>query len=49
VGELWFESDEVMNEALNSPQMGAAVEDARRFLDMDKTGLIIVDEKTVVG
>ena len=49
VGELWFESDEVMNEALNSPQMGAAVEDAGRFLDMDKTGLIIVEEKTVVG
>jgi uncharacterized protein (TIGR02118 family) len=49
VGELWFESDEVMNEALNSPQMGAAVEDAGRFLDMDKTDLIIVEEQTIVG
>jgi hypothetical protein len=24
--------------------MGAAVEDAKRFLDMEKTGLIIVEE-----
>jgi uncharacterized protein (TIGR02118 family) len=48
VGELWFENDEEMQKALNSPELGAAVEDARNFLDMDKTGLIIVEEKTVV-
>jgi uncharacterized protein (TIGR02118 family) len=49
VGELSFESEEVMQGALNSPEMSAAVEDARNFLDMDKTGLIIVEEKTVVA
>jgi len=49
VGELWFESDQAMNAALNSPEMGAAVDDAKRFLDMERTGMIIVDEKTVIG
>jgi hypothetical protein len=29
--------------------MGAAVEDAKRFLDMEKTGLLIVTEQPVVG
>ena len=45
IGELWFDSDEVMHSALASPEMAAAVEDARTFLDMDKTGLVIVEEK----
>lgn len=49
VGELWFDSDEAMQQALNSLEMGAAVEDAKRFLDMEKTGLIMVEEKPVVG
>jgi uncharacterized protein (TIGR02118 family) len=49
VGELWFESNDVMEKALNSPEMGAAVEDAKNFLDIEKTGLIIVEEKTIVS
>ena len=49
VGEMWFESDEAMQSALNSPVMAAAVEDAKNFLDMEKTGLVIVEEKTVIG
>jgi uncharacterized protein (TIGR02118 family) len=49
IGELWFASSEEMQQALNSPEMGAAVEDAKRFLDMEKTGLIMVEEKPVVG
>jgi uncharacterized protein (TIGR02118 family) len=49
VGELWFENDKVMRSALNSPAMAAAVEDAKNFLDMEKTGLVIVEEKTVIG
>lgn len=48
VGELWFESDESMQRALSSPEMGAAVEDAKTFLDMDRTGLVIVEEKTIL-
>jgi uncharacterized protein (TIGR02118 family) len=47
VGELWFESDELMEVALSSPEMAAAVEDARTFLDLEKTGLVIVEEKTI--
>jgi uncharacterized protein (TIGR02118 family) len=49
VGELWFENDETMQSALDSPTMAAAVEDAKNFLDMEKTGLVIVEEKTVIG
>lgn len=44
IGELWFDNDAVMDQALNSPEMGAAVESAKNFLDMEKTGLIIVHE-----
>ena len=49
VGELWFASDEAMDTALNSPEMGAAIESAKAFLDMDKTGLLIVEERLVTG
>jgi uncharacterized protein (TIGR02118 family) len=49
VGELWFQSDEAMQSALNSPAMATAVEDAKNFLDIKKTDLVIVEEKTVVG
>jgi hypothetical protein len=38
-----------MEQAMNSPQMTAGVEDAKRFLDMDRTYALIVDEKTVFG
>src|ERR1700740_286261 len=40
---------DLMNEALNSPEMAAAVEDAKRFLDMERTGMILVQEKILVG
>ncbi|MGH8871064.1 MAG: EthD family reductase [Acidimicrobiia bacterium] len=49
IGELWFENDHEMNTALNSAEMGAAVDDAKNFLDMERTGLVIVDEKTIIG
>ena len=49
IGELWFATDDLMNKALNSPQMAAAVEDAKRFLDMERTGMILVQEKILIG
>jgi hypothetical protein len=49
IGELWFPSADAMNAALASPEMGAAVDDAKSFLDMERTGLIIVDERTILG
>lgn len=49
IGELWFDTDEELETALNSPEMAAAVEDVRGFLDMDKTGLIIVEELSILS
>lgn len=49
VGELWFESDDMMQKALDSPELGAAVESAQGFLDMERTGMVIVEEKAVIG
>lgn len=48
VGELSFESDEAVQTALTSPEMAAAVEDAQNFLDMQRTGLVIVTDKVLV-
>ncbi len=49
IGEMWFATDDVMNNALNSPEMGEAIEDAKNFLDMEKTGMVIVSETVVIG
>lgn len=49
IGELWFTSADAMNAALASPEMGAAVNDAKNFLNMERTGLIIVDERTILS
>jgi uncharacterized protein (TIGR02118 family) len=49
VGELWFDSQAAMEQAMNSHEMAAAVEDAKRFLDMERTYALVVDEKTVFG
>jgi hypothetical protein len=38
-----------MGKALNSPEMAAAGEDAKRFLDMEKTFAMVVLEKSVLG
>jgi uncharacterized protein (TIGR02118 family) len=48
IGELWFDSAEALDKAMNSPEMGAAVEDAKRFLDMEKTYALVVREKSVM-
>ncbi|TDI42487.1 MAG: EthD family reductase, partial [Acidobacteria bacterium] len=45
IGELWFDDMEALQAAMNSAEMGAAVEDAKNFLDMDKTYAVVVDEK----
>ncbi len=49
IGELWFDSAATMEQAMNPPQMAAAVEDAKRFLDMERTYSLVVEEKTVIG
>jgi uncharacterized protein (TIGR02118 family) len=49
IGELWFATDDLMNEALSSPEMAAAVQDAKRFLDMERTAMILVQETILIG
>ena len=49
LGELWFESAESMDRAMKSPEMSAAGEDAKRFLDMTRTYATVVEEKTIVA
>jgi steroid delta-isomerase-like uncharacterized protein/uncharacterized protein (TIGR02118 family) len=44
VGELWFDSQDALEQALSSPQMAAAIEDAKNFLDMEATQMLIVAE-----
>jgi uncharacterized protein (TIGR02118 family) len=48
IGELWFDSVEAMAVAMKSPQMGAAIEDAKAFLDMSRTYAIPVNEKAIM-
>ena len=48
IGELWFDSPAALEQALNSPEMAAAAEDAKRFLDMERTAAVIVGEDTII-
>jgi uncharacterized protein (TIGR02118 family) len=48
IGELWFSSADALTQAMSSPEMAAAVEDAKSFLDMERTYALVVDEKVVV-
>jgi uncharacterized protein (TIGR02118 family) len=49
IGELWFDTDEALERAASSAEMGAAVDDAKAFLDMDRTYAVPVTEATIVG
>ncbi len=49
IGELWFDDVEALQAAMNSPEKGAAVEDAKNFLDMEKSYAVVVDEKAVIS
>ena len=48
IGELWFENAQALSAAMKSPEMAAAGEDAKRFLDMAKTYAVVVEEETVI-
>ena len=49
IGEQWFRDDRTPNAALSSPEMAAASEDATRFLAMETTALVILDEHEVIA
>jgi uncharacterized protein (TIGR02118 family) len=48
IGELWFDNPAALEQALDSPEMAAAAEDAKRFLDMERTTTVIVGEDTII-
>ena len=45
VGEMWFESADVVHHALQSQELAAVVEDAQSFVDFERTGVVVVNEK----
>jgi uncharacterized protein (TIGR02118 family) len=45
IGELWFDS----SESMQSPEMAAAVDDAKRFLDMGRSYALVVEEKHILN
>ena len=49
IGELWFDTAETMQQGMASAEMAAAVEDGKRFADMERAYVLVVDETTVIG
>ena len=49
IAELWFDDAQALEQAMDSPEMAAAVEDAKRYLNMATTYALVVDEQTVIG
>jgi uncharacterized protein (TIGR02118 family) len=47
VGELWFESADAVPQALQSQEFAAVVEEAQSFIDFDRTGMVVVNERSV--
>jgi uncharacterized protein (TIGR02118 family) len=47
--ELWFDDLEAMQRALASPEVRAAREDERNFIDHSRVFAIITEEKAVMG
>lgn len=48
IGELWFESPDAVSQALQSQEFAAAIEDAQSFLDLDRSGMIVVNERSIL-
>ena len=46
--ELWFDSLEAFQEAMRSPEVRAAVEDERNFIDHSKVFWVLTEENVVV-
>jgi uncharacterized protein (TIGR02118 family) len=49
VAEDWFESAEVMQAALASPEGQAVYADAQNFTDVDRLAMLVVRESTIVS
>lgn len=48
VGEVWFESAEAFEQTKASEAWAAAFEDAKTFVDLEKSYGLVVDEKTII-
>lgn len=48
IAELWFDSAEALQAALDSPEGAATMADIPNFLDPDRVGMMVVDEVAVV-
>jgi uncharacterized protein (TIGR02118 family) len=48
IGELWFDDAETRKRGMEPSLMAAAVEDAKRFLDMGRSYALMVDEHVVI-
>jgi hypothetical protein len=46
-GEHYFESDEALWATVNSTEMEDAVEEAKTYLDMEKTKMIVINTETI--
>lgn len=49
IGELWFDNTDALEAAMGSAEMGQAAESAKKFLDMERTYAVVVEEKVVIG
>ena len=47
--ELWFDDMEAFQRAAGSPEVAAAIEDERKFIDHSKTALFFTEEHVIVG
>jgi len=47
--ELWFDDLEAFRQAMSSPEVSAAREDERNFIDHDRSFAIVTEEKPVVS
>ncbi len=47
--ELWFDDYEAFLKATGSPEVRAAIEDERKFIDHSKTALFFTEEHVIVG
>jgi uncharacterized protein (TIGR02118 family) len=46
--ELWFDSLEAMREAMSTPELQAAIEDEKNFIDHSRVASFVTVEKPVV-
>ena len=49
VAELWWDDVDAMRAAMGSPEVQAAIEDERKFIDHTRVAMLVTEERVVVG